>query len=91
MRPLFYHYDEESAYTEDTEYLLGRDILVAPVYEEGKTMRTCYLPQDEWVHLFTGKTYSSGIYEVEAQIGCPPVFIRRDSPWAEELMPLFLK
>ena len=91
MRPLFYHYDEESAYTEDTEYLLGRDILVAPVYEEGKTMRTCYLPQDEWVHLFTGKTYSSGIYEVEVQIGCPPVFIRRDSPWAEELMPLFLK
>ena len=91
MLPLFYHYDEEAAYTEDTEYLLGRDILVAPVYEEGKNMRTCYLPQDEWVHLFTGKTYSGGSYEVEAQIGCPPVFIRRDSPWAEELLPLFLK
>ena len=35
MRPLFYHYDEAEAYTEKTEYLLGRDLLVAPVYEEG--------------------------------------------------------
>ena len=40
MRPLFYHYDEAEAYTEKTEYLLGRDLLVAPVYEEGAKSRT---------------------------------------------------
>lgn len=39
MRPLFYHYDEAEAYTEKTEYLLGRDLLVAPVYEEGAKSR----------------------------------------------------
>ena len=55
MRPLFYHYDEAEAYTEKTEYLLGRDLLVAPVYEEGAKSRTIYLPSDGWVNIFDGK------------------------------------
>ncbi|HAQ52734.1 MAG TPA: alpha-glucosidase, partial [Lachnospiraceae bacterium] len=52
MRPLFYHYDEPRAYTESLEYLLGRDILVAPVIDKGATTKTVYLPEDEWVHLY---------------------------------------
>jgi alpha-glucosidase len=79
MRPLFYHYEEEPAYTEKTEYLLGRDILVAPVLKEKAVSRQCYLPEDTWVHLFNRKEYTGGTYEVEAPIGEPPVFIRRDS------------
>lgn len=36
MRPLFLHYeDEPRAYTLKYQYLFGRDLLVAPVYEEG--------------------------------------------------------
>ena len=77
MRPLFYHYDEEAAYTEKTEYLLGRDVLVAPVYVEGATARECYLPDDTWVHMFTGKEYQGGTVQVEAPLGQPPVFIRK--------------
>lgn len=76
MRPLFYHYEEEAAYTETTEYLLGRDYLVAPVLEEGATSRTVYLPADTWTHLPTGKTYTGGTYEIEAPIGAMPVFRR---------------
>jgi alpha-glucosidase len=79
MRPLFYHYDEERAYTEKKEYLLGRDILVAPVYKEGDVKRTCYLPEDTWVHLFSGKEYTGGQVTVDAPIGQPPVFIRKNS------------
>lgn len=79
MRPLFYHYDEEKAYTEKTEYLLGRDILVAPVLKEGALSRTVYLPDDEWVHYFTGVAYRGGEHVVEANIGQPPVFIRKKS------------
>ncbi len=79
MRPLFYHYDEVPAYEEMTEYLLGRDILVAPVIEEGAEERQCYLPKDVWVHLFTGKEYQGGNVAVKAPIGQPPVFIRRGS------------
>ena len=88
MRPLFYHYDEKPAYTEKTEYLLGRDLLVAPVYEEGTKKRQVYLPKDVWVHLFDGTEYTGGQITVDAPIGKPPVFVRRDSPDYEALMKL---
>lgn len=88
MRPLFYHYEEEEAYQEKTEYLLGRDVLVAPVCREGERSRSCYLPRDQWTHLFTGKDYGGGWTQVEAPIGRPPVFIRKGSPYYEKLMKL---
>lgn len=86
MRPLFYHYDEAEAYTEKTEYLLGRALLVAPVYEEGAKSRTIYLPSDGWVNIFDGKEYAGGHMIVEAPIGKPPVFVRKDSKDYEALM-----
>ena len=86
MRPLFYHYDEAEAYTEKTEYLLGRDLLVAPVYEEGAKSRTIYMPSDGWVNIFDGKEYAGGHMIVEAPIGKPPVFVRKDSKDYEALM-----
>lgn len=86
MRPLFYHYEEEEAFLEMREYLLGRDILVAPVYQEGATSRSCYLPEDTWVHLFSGATYQGGKVVVDAPVGEPPVFIRKNSNFFEELM-----
>ena len=86
MRPLFYHYDEEPAYTEKTEYLLGRDILVAPVLKEGAVSRKVWLPDDSWVHLFTKAEYSGGSFEIKAPLGQPPVFIRKDSQWLSRLL-----
>lgn len=86
MRPLFYHYDEEPLYTDKSAYLLGRDILVAPVLKEGAAERDCYLPKDRWVHLFTKEEYGGGPVTVHAPIGQPPVFVRRDSASFEELI-----
>lgn len=86
MRPLFYHYDEAEFRTEKTEYLLGRDILVAPVLREGDLTRSCILPEDRWVHLFTGREYSGGIVEIPAPLGQPPVFVRKVGARFEELM-----
>ncbi len=85
MRPLFYHYDEEKAYTISDEYLLGRDILVAPVLKKGAVSRSVWLPEDEWVHYFTGKEYKGGEFEVDAPIGTPPVFIRKNSKLKPEV------
>jgi alpha-glucosidase len=79
IRPLFYHYDEEAAYEESEEYLLGRDILVAPVIKEGMTERSVYLPEDIWVHVFSGKVYKGGTVTVKSPVGEPPVFIRKES------------
>lgn len=88
MRPLFYHYDEAEAYTESYEYLLGRDILVAPVIEEGATRRECFLPKDSWIHLFSGDVYEGGTVTVEAPIGKPPVFVRAVAEQKTELLAL---
>ncbi len=76
MRPLFYHYEEEKAYVEKTEYLLGRDLLVAPVIKEGALSRSVYFPQDTWMDIYHGDIYEGGVYEVAAPIGMPPVFLR---------------
>lgn len=79
MRPIFYHYDEDWAYTEKSEYLLGRDILVAPILKKGAEKRTVRLPEDRWIHIFTGEEFEGGQYEVYAPVGTPPVFIRYES------------
>lgn len=88
MRPLFYHYNEELAYKCTDEYLLGRDLLIAPVIKDAARERTVYLPEDEWVQLFTGAEYGGGIISVQAPIGRPPVFVRKASPRFDELMEL---
>lgn len=83
MRPLFYHYDEEAAYVEKTEYLLGRDILVAPILKPAAASRRVWLPEDRWIHLFTQQEYGGGSYTIDAPVGTPPVFIRKDSPYMD--------
>jgi alpha-glucosidase len=83
MRPLFLHYEDDAqTYSLKYQYLLGRDILVAPVHEEGRSDWTLYLPEDNWVHAWTGETFHGGEITVEAPIGKPPVFYRADSEWA---------
>ena len=79
VRPLFFHYDEDKAYTENTEYLLGKEILVAPVIRQGTKRRQVYLPQDEWIELSTGKAFGGGTYTVDAPLGKPPVFYRKNA------------
>ncbi len=84
QRPLFVHYSEdERAYCEQYQYLYGKDLLVAPVHEEGKESWNVYLPDDNWIHLFTGNEYTKGEYVVDAPVGCPPVFYRKESEYKE--------
>ena len=85
MRPLFLHYENDAhTYSLKYQYLLGRDLLVAPVHEEGRTDWTLYLPQDNWINLWTGEQHRGGAdVTVAAPIGQPPVFYRASSEWAE--------
>ncbi len=57
LRPLFFEYpgDPTSWMIED-EYLLGSDLLVAPLMEETRT-RNVYLPPGTWVDYQSGKEY----------------------------------
>ena len=83
MRPLFMHYEQdERCYQESYQYLLGADLLVAPVYRQGCDTWEVYLPQDKWVHLWSGREYTGGRTRVSAPLGQIPVFYRKDSPYA---------
>ncbi len=84
MRPLFLHYEDDArAYTLKYQYLFGRDLLVAPVHEEGRRDWSLYLPQDIWVNAWTGETCQGGDITVDAPLGKPPVFYRQQSEWAD--------
>ncbi|WP_049596077.1 alpha-glucosidase [Yersinia aldovae] len=85
MRPLFLHYENDAhTYHLKYQYLFGRDLLVAPVYEEGRTDWTLYLPEDNWINLWTGEPHGGGgEVTLPAPIGRPPVFYRASSEWAE--------
>jgi alpha-glucosidase len=88
QRPLFMHYEnDEIAYDLKYQYLYGEDVLVAPVHQENQSEWEVYLPEDTWVHLWSGREYQGGYVTVEAPIGYPPVFYRKESKWKE----LFLK
>jgi len=80
IRPLFFYYDEERAYKEMYEYLLGRDILVAPITKPNTQYSQVYLPNDTWIHLESGKEYTGGTHKIYAPIGQIPVFLRKDAP-----------
>jgi len=83
QRPLFLHYEDDPlCYTEQFEYLLGPDVLVAPVWQADELTHTVYLPEGEWVQLWSGRSYGEGEHSVPAPLGYPPVFWRKGSRWA---------
>ncbi|MCR5088608.1 MAG: alpha-glucosidase [Oscillospiraceae bacterium] len=82
QRPLFLHHeDDPRCFTEQFEYLLGPDVLVAPVWREGQSDREVYLPEGDWVHLWTGNSYGKGSHTVPAPLGDTPVFYQKNSRW----------
>ncbi len=93
MRHPYLHYEADPTFhlkkprLIQYQYLLGRDLFIAPVYLKKKTNRKLYLPKDEWVHLWSGKEYKGGWITVNAPLWEPPVFYRKNSDFKE----LFLK
>jgi len=79
MRPLWFEYPaDDRTYLNEDQYLVGRDLLVAPVVTEGVTKRKVYFPRgDAWVDWWTGKRYEGGTEaEVEAPLDRLPLFAR---------------
>ena len=85
MRPMNWYSSESWALTCTDQYMLGPDMLVAPVLKKGAKGRNVILPEGEWVNLFSGKPYKKGIHFIESEATghSIPVFYRADSPWAE--------
>jgi alpha-glucosidase len=50
QRPLIFDFQNDlGARQVDDQFLLGRDLLVAPIYRPGQTSRVVYLPPGSWI------------------------------------------
>ncbi|TVQ24464.1 MAG: alpha-glucosidase [Spirochaetaceae bacterium] len=85
IRHPFIHYEDDPVcHRLKYQYLYGRDLMVAPVTGKGRRYVRCYLPDDDWVHLWTGTRYQGRQHHrVPAPLGQPAVFYRADSAYAE--------
>jgi len=82
IRALLLEYpDDVETYKLESEFLLGKELLVAPVVEKGATVKQVYLPQGEWIDFNDGVT----VYQGKKWISYPvslrtiPLFVKRGS------------
>jgi alpha-glucosidase len=78
FRPLVLNYqDDANTYNLDDEFMIGNDLLVAPIVKPDLTQRLVYLPKGVWYNYWTNKKYEGGsMIRVEAPLETVPLFVR---------------
>lgn len=79
MRPLFVDFPgDDAAWEVDDQFLLGPDLLVAPVYAAGVRERDVVLPAGpRWTDAWTGESFAGGrTVRVAAPLDRIPLFLR---------------
>jgi alpha-glucosidase len=95
VRHLFLHYpDDPNTYGLRFQFLLGSEVMVAPVVDRGATSVEVYFPTgDEWTDLWTGIDIGiAGDWaRVQAPLGRPGVFLRKHSALSTHIRDAFAK
>ncbi|NRQ32454.1 glycoside hydrolase family 31 [Nonomuraea sp. NN258] len=75
MRGLFFdHPGDEAIWAHPLQYKLGDALLVVPVTEPGADQVEAYLPEGEWVDVWTGRPHRGGrVLALAAPLDRPPV------------------
>ena len=78
FRPLLLNYqDDPSTYNLDDQFMVGNDILVAPIAKPDVTRRLVYLPAGSWYDYWTNKKHAGGtMISVDAPLDVVPMFVR---------------
>jgi alpha-glucosidase len=78
QRPLVFDHQHDPVVRDlDDQYLLGADLLVAPVHEAGTTARNVYLPAGGWYDWHTGEALTGPAYlRAETPMDRIPLFAR---------------
>jgi alpha-glucosidase len=80
MRAMFLNYqDDDECYTADAQFqfMVGENLLVAPVLVEKDNTKKLYLPEGKWIELFNHKIYDGKQWiTVDAPISKIPVFLK---------------
>ena len=78
MRAMWLHYpDDERARGLGTQYLWGRDLLIAPVFTKGAKTREVYLPKGDWYDWWTNAKAAGGeTVSREVDLATMPIYVR---------------
>jgi alpha-glucosidase len=78
FRPLLLNYQNDaSTYNIDDQFMIGEDLLVAPIMKPDVTRRLVYLPAGTWYDYWTNKKHTGGtMINVEAPLDTVPLFVR---------------
>ncbi len=87
IAPLWYSVPADAnTYQLTDEFMLGNDVVVAPVVAQGTVSRDVYLPEGEWRELNGGNTLHAGWHRgYAAPLSVLPVFVREGSTVAATL------
>jgi alpha-glucosidase len=89
-RHLLLHYpDDRNTYGLRYQYLLGPDLMIAPVVEKGATSVEVYWPEGaEWTDLWTGADAGTAgeFVRMPAPLGRPAVFLRKGAESVDEII-----
>lgn len=81
--PLLHYPDDLVVYGLTQQFMLGPELMIAPVVDEGATSVELYLPAGAWVHVWSDAVYGDEAegqwVTVEAPIGQPAVVHRAGS------------
>ena len=91
MRPLLYAFPDQPEIANQSAYLLGDSLLVAPVTEASARSRKVVLPAgSDWIDVWSHELLTGGtVIDAQAPLGRLPVFCR-DSHW-HDLRAVFKK
>ena len=78
MRAMWLHYPTDARFRAlGTQYMWGRDLLIAPVFEKGATSRVVALPTGVWYDWWTTTKYTGGATISRAvDLATMPIFVR---------------
>lgn len=78
LRPLVLHYEKDQMVHElNDEFLVGENVLVAPVVMQGASKRMVYLPEGKWIDYWTGEEHLGPVYIIkDAPIDVCPMYIK---------------
>jgi len=81
FRPLVLNYQSDSNTVNlDDQFMIGEDLLVAPIVQPNQTSRMVYLPEGVWYDFWTKRKQRGGtMIRVEAPLDVVPMFIRGGS------------
>ncbi|GHO50475.1 alpha-xylosidase [Ktedonospora formicarum] len=80
MRPMVLEYpDDPSTYTMDLQYMLGEELLVAPIYNLSGE-RTVYLPEGRWIDYWTREIFAGPrTIRVQTPLETLPLYVRANA------------